>query len=1214
MKTHARLVAVCMVIMICLGLSGCNNPEATDVFSSLNDKYSTSVTITFDTDGGNDIDPVKGEPGAEYDIPDDPVKDDHIFAGWEPELPDVIPDEDLTVVALWNEIADHTIIFDTGDESDLYSITQKTGTAVTVPDDPVREGFTFNGWVPSVPDVMPDEDLTIVAQWTADLHTITFDTDGGSTIGIKTFRYGDAVEMPSDPVKTGYTFSGWTVVSPSDTDVIPDIMPAYDIVLKADWDINEHTITFDTDGGSSVSPITAVYGSSVTAPSDPVKKGYTFVQWSPVVPSTMPDKDVTIKAVWSADSYVLTFDAVNGSCSTRSLQFSAGGALSSLPDAKASGNYRYYTFDGWYTKKNGQGTKITSDSVLYADTAVYANYVLKVPAVMSNYHLVTFYALPRKSSGNYVYRYMAVKDNTPISKINITVPDREPVDESYGFNFWQDAYGLPQDEDSVIYEDTELYPVFMKQSTVKVTLDYAGGTYKYNNTSPTSVVMTVGKSIAYGLSTVGLDTDVPVRDGYAFTGWSLNGKTYSYSDLGSVCPELAVTLKATWKSVDYNVVLMDPSGSTTYATLTRLKTDRIGDISSDSVPNSGHVSHWVYLNGNYAGAKVDPTSLMSEISSGTVVKVYPVYATVKVTINTGIGTSFYTDVGSKYQLDNGYSTFKTYLVPAGTTVGEIYDHTGMTKSAFIKQYLTKNGKSIVRWTDVYGNKISDSSTILDGMFLYADYGDLDTLPTYDSVLYTTVNFKVTSDVKKAVVSADVNRQLTLAQAFGRTIQTPVRPGYTFAGWFLDEGLTAPVYVDTSIGSLGQTVDLWPKWIKNTSASSVKSAGFVLDDDTDDIAVAVDASDGSDISVSALQDDTNEAGDAADDIVVVESVTDDDDISVSVDVDADESGIVPLDEDDIVVITPKDVGKLSSFDDLVSTGAIDDIVVSGEEDDTLNLMTISDSNVHRIAFNANYGSCRSVSSMYVTDGFVFDEVREPFIIRHGYEFFGWQNNTTKMMAYLTVYPVKSDLALKATWSVFNPANYVDVSYLNTMYSDKVENTTYIDDDFLLNYRRLGWNPSSTVNLQDIQYYLQTEYGLYLTDYEDMFEFAVSHGLNDGNVPAYDRQYNMVYSIGISYFQDRNVVNTREYFQCLKCGAWSYGEIEHQMHGLNTGHDNYDHGYAGITTQAYGSYHAFNVIVYDHNNQRSVKTVYVCDDCLTETSSRQQMLNHINTVLH
>ena len=122
-------------------------------------------------------------------------------------------------------------------------------------------------------------------------YTLTFDTNGGSTIAPITQDYGTAITAPADPTKTGYTFAGWTPA-------IPTTMPAENMTIKAQWTVNQYTLTFDTNGGSAIAPITQDYGTAITAPADPTKTGYTFAGWTPAIPATMPAENMTIKAQW----------------------------------------------------------------------------------------------------------------------------------------------------------------------------------------------------------------------------------------------------------------------------------------------------------------------------------------------------------------------------------------------------------------------------------------------------------------------------------------------------------------------------------------------------------------------------------------------------------------------------------------------------------------------------------------------------------------------------------------------------------------------------------------------------------------------------------------------------------------------------------------------------------------------------------------------------
>ena len=75
-------------------------------------------------------------------------------------------------------------------------------------------------------------------------------------------------------------------------------MPAENMTVKAQWEINQYTITFDTNGGSEIAPITQDYGTAITAPADPTRKGYTFKGWDKEIPKTMPAENITITARW----------------------------------------------------------------------------------------------------------------------------------------------------------------------------------------------------------------------------------------------------------------------------------------------------------------------------------------------------------------------------------------------------------------------------------------------------------------------------------------------------------------------------------------------------------------------------------------------------------------------------------------------------------------------------------------------------------------------------------------------------------------------------------------------------------------------------------------------------------------------------------------------------------------------------------------------------
>ena len=247
-------------------------------------------TITFDTNGGSEIAPITQDYGTEITAPDNPTRKGYTFKGWDKEIPKTMPAENITVKAQW-EINQYTITFDTNGGSEIAPITQDYGTEITVPDNPTRKGYTFKGWDKEIPETMPTENMTVKAQWEINQYAITFDTNGGSEIAPITQDYGTAITAPADPTREGYTFIGW------DRD-IPVTMPAENMTVKAQWEINQYAITFDTNGGSEIAPITQDYGTAITAPADPTREGYTFIGWDRDIPVTMPAENITLKAQW----------------------------------------------------------------------------------------------------------------------------------------------------------------------------------------------------------------------------------------------------------------------------------------------------------------------------------------------------------------------------------------------------------------------------------------------------------------------------------------------------------------------------------------------------------------------------------------------------------------------------------------------------------------------------------------------------------------------------------------------------------------------------------------------------------------------------------------------------------------------------------------------------------------------------------------------------
>ena len=100
--------------------------------------------------------------------------------------------------------------------------------------------------------------------------------------------------------RAGYTQVGWSTVDGGEKVYgFEDIYTQNEaLTLYPVWNTNKYTITFDTNGGSEIAPITQDYGTEITAPDNPTRKGYTFKGWDKEIPETMPAENITITARW----------------------------------------------------------------------------------------------------------------------------------------------------------------------------------------------------------------------------------------------------------------------------------------------------------------------------------------------------------------------------------------------------------------------------------------------------------------------------------------------------------------------------------------------------------------------------------------------------------------------------------------------------------------------------------------------------------------------------------------------------------------------------------------------------------------------------------------------------------------------------------------------------------------------------------------------------
>lgn len=203
-----------------------------------------------------------------------------------------------------NETA--TTLIDRG-ENAVFTVTPATGYEAST--------FTVNGEAAALTDNSYtvenlSADQTVVAGFTAINYTIGYDLAGGSVASANPTTYtieSSAITL-NNPTKTGYTFAGWTgtdLAEPT-TSVTIAAGSTGDVAYTATWQVNQYTITFDSNGGSAVDAITQDYGTVITSPDEPTRTGYDFAGWTPALPATMPAENITVTANWTVKTYTVS--------------------------------------------------------------------------------------------------------------------------------------------------------------------------------------------------------------------------------------------------------------------------------------------------------------------------------------------------------------------------------------------------------------------------------------------------------------------------------------------------------------------------------------------------------------------------------------------------------------------------------------------------------------------------------------------------------------------------------------------------------------------------------------------------------------------------------------------------------------------------------------------------------------------------------------------
>ena len=429
---------------------------------------------------------------------DDPVKEGYTFQGWEPDL--AVATEDASYTAQWElNVYNITFVLDNG-EDDVVVATNH-GAMPEVPADPEKEGYTFLGWAPEV--VEATEDATYTAQWELNVYDITFDFDNGEDDVVVATNHGAMPEVPADPEKEGYTFLGWA----------PEVVEATeDATYTAQWKLNVYDITFVFDNGEDDLVVETDHGAMPEAPADPEKEGYTFLGWDPELAEAT--EDATYTAKWKVKTYTITFVANGGDLVSGDLVQTVN--HNDTPEAPVL-NRDGYEFAGWEPEL----TNATEDVTYYAQWKA-------IPEV---YSTITF----DTDGGNAI---------DPIGGVvGTTVPAVEiPVKEGFEFVGWEPALPevFPEDDVTLV---AQWKPLVIEPTYYTITFIASGGT-----PSMTEVIVEEGQ--------------VPVapevtREGYVLLGWAPVGTTEPIE----LPPATAdAQYRAIWGTASYEITFVLDNG------------------------------------------------------------------------------------------------------------------------------------------------------------------------------------------------------------------------------------------------------------------------------------------------------------------------------------------------------------------------------------------------------------------------------------------------------------------------------------------------------------------------------------------------------------------------------------------------------------------------------------------------------------------------------
>lgn len=316
--------------------------------------------LSFDTDGGSIIETVLLYSGDTIIAPANPIKEGYTFKGWSPNLPDVMPESNVEVKAIWEPIT-FTVTFNANGGTLVAGDENQNVLSFDDIDYPIYEyyGYIIDNYNIAESDV--DGIYYIDVIWKRNPELYKFDIILDNELYYSNFYQAEEIIDIELPSKEHYILI-------TDTD-IPNAMPTNDVTINIRFEFEKVYLYVWYDSNEiGVQELEYDYGdfvyeSDLDVSFDLTKKGYNFNGWDREFPFKI-EETMDIYSVWEPVTFHLIFDGNGADTLEPEELYIKYDEYVTLPIPEREG----FKFEGWYyyTERiqNGEWRRLNSDNQL----------------------------------------------------------------------------------------------------------------------------------------------------------------------------------------------------------------------------------------------------------------------------------------------------------------------------------------------------------------------------------------------------------------------------------------------------------------------------------------------------------------------------------------------------------------------------------------------------------------------------------------------------------------------------------------------------------------------------------------------------------------------------------------------------------------------------------------------------------------------------------